>query len=129
MKIRCERTSFSGLSTRTQAVFGYGADKGLAEDLLGRDFLVISIGFWEDSLWYYIQLDEELLPVPAALFSVIEGRLPKDWMTCTSQRGGEFAWYACSSQLMVPTFDVFYSDLVDGHSDAHALLHDVVAHG
>ena len=127
MKIRCERTSFTGLSTRTQDLFGYGADKGLAGDVLGRDFVVIAIGFWEDSLWYYIQLDEELLPVPAALFSVIEGRLPEDWMTCSSRRGGEFAWYACPSQLMVPTFNVFYSDLVDGKSDAHRLLNDVVA--
>lgn len=126
MKIRCERTSFTGLTTRTQAVFGYGTDKGLAEDLLGRSFLVVAIGFWEESLWYYILLNEELLPVPAALFSVTDGHLPDGWMTCSALHHGEFDWYACPSQLMAPTFNVFYSDLVEGRPGAHRLLSEFI---
>jgi hypothetical protein len=126
MRVRCERTSFAGLSSRTQAVFGYGPEKGLAEPIVGREFAVVAIGFWEDSLWYYVRLDDELLPVPAALFSVFDGHLPADWVACASQQGGEFAWYACPSRLMVPTFEVFYSDLLEGQPDAHRLLGDVV---
>ena len=115
-----------GLSSRTRAVYGYGADNGLDADLIGRDFVVIAIGFWKDSLWYYIQVDEELLPVPAKLFSVIDGRLPEDWSACSSREQGDFAWYASSNHLMAPTFEVFYSHLVEGRSGASKLLGEIL---
>lgn len=123
MRIRCIETSFRGLPAATQSIFGYSATNALGEEFLGTEFSVLAMGFWEQTLWYYIVSNGELLPIPAALCEVVQSKLDGDkWSIAHTGGGDSFGWYASVEMLSTPSFEDFYNSLLQGELEAKRQL-------